>query len=51
MIKKIGPSKYKLFSKDGSKNLGTADSLEAIKKREAQVNFFKYYKNRIKTEK
>lgn len=47
MIKKSG-SKYTLYSKDGSRKLGSADSLEKIKKREKQVAFFKYYKNRIK---
>lgn len=41
MIKKEG-SKYVLYSKDGSKKLGEASSLEAIKEREKQVNYFKY---------
>jgi phage gp29-like protein len=39
-IRKIGPSKWRLFSGDG-KNLGTFSSLEAAKKHEAQVNYFK----------
>ena len=40
MIKKQG-NKYILYSKDGSRKLGTATSLDGIKKRERQVKFFK----------
>ena len=40
MIKKEG-NKHVLYSKDGSKKLGTFPSLEAAKKREQQVNYFK----------
>jgi hypothetical protein len=47
MIKKQG-KKYTLYSKDGSRNLGSASSLEGIKKREKQVNFFKHLRNKLK---
>ena len=35
-------SDYKLLSKKTGKNLGTASSLEGIKKRERQVQYFKH---------
>lgn len=35
-------SGYKLISKSTGKNLGTASSLEGIKKRERQVQYFKH---------
>lgn len=35
-------SGYKLVSKSTGKNLGTASSLEGIKKRERQVQYFKH---------
>ena len=41
-IRKIGPSKWRLYSKDGKKNLGTFDSLEAAKKHEREVQYFKH---------
>ena len=37
-------SGYKLVSKSSGKNLGTASSLEGIKKRERQVQYFKHMK-------
>jgi hypothetical protein len=37
-------SGYKLVSKSSGKNLGTASSLAGIKKREAQVQYFKNQK-------
>lgn len=37
-------SGYKLVSKTTGKNLGTASSLAGIKKREAQVQYFKHMK-------
>ena len=37
-------SGYKLVSKSTGKNLGTATSLAGIKKREAQVQYFKHQK-------
>lgn len=40
-IVKVG-GKYKLLSKKTGKNLGTATSLEGIKKRERQVQYFKH---------
>lgn len=43
MIKKTG-SKYVLMSKDGSKRLSKPGSLQAAKKRERQVQFFKHKK-------
>lgn len=43
MIEKQG-SKYKLLSHDGSKKLGTFNSLLQAKKRERQINFFKHKK-------
>ena len=41
MIRKIKGG-YKLTSKTTGRNLGTAKTLAGIKKREAQVNFFKH---------
>jgi len=41
-IRKIGPNKWRLYSKDGKKNLGTFDSLEAAKKHEREVQYFKH---------
>jgi len=41
-IRKIGPSKWRLYSKDGKKNLGTFDSLKAAKKHEREVQYFKH---------
>lgn len=35
---------YKLLSRSSGKNLGTASSLSGIKKREAQVQYFKHMK-------
>lgn len=43
-IRKIGDNKWRLYSKDGSKNLGTFDSLEAAKKHEREVQYFKHKK-------
>lgn len=40
MIKKEG-NKYKLYSKDGSKILGTFDTKEQATKREQQIQYFK----------
>lgn len=37
-------SGYKLVSKAAGKNLGTASSLEGIKKREREVEYFKHVK-------
>jgi hypothetical protein len=37
-------SGYKLVSKTTGKNLGTASSLEGIKKREREVEYFKHMK-------
>ena len=45
MIKKQG-NKYVLYSKDGTKKLGEANTLGEIKKREMQVQYFKYKKNK-----
>jgi hypothetical protein len=42
-IKKIGPSKYRVYSEKG-KNMGTYDSLSAAKKRLSQIEFFKHKK-------
>lgn len=39
-IEKLGDGKYRLLSHDG-KNLGTFDSLDAAKKHEGQVEYFK----------
>lgn len=41
-IRKIGDNKWRLYSKDGSKNLGTFDSLAAAKKHEREVQYFKH---------
>lgn len=41
-IRKIGDNKWRLYSKDGSKNLGTFGSLEAAKKHEREVQYFKH---------
>jgi len=40
-IRKIGPNKYRLYSKAG-KNLGTSSTKSGAEKRERQVNFFKH---------
>lgn len=47
MIKKIGKSKWRLYSKDGSKNLGTYNSISGAKKRERQVQYFKHIKEHL----
>lgn len=47
MIKKVG-SKYVLYSKDGTKRLGTYDSKEAALKRERQINYFKHQADKHK---
>jgi hypothetical protein len=47
MIKKTKGG-YKLVSQKTGKNLGTAKSLEGIKKREKQVNYFKYLASKKK---
>lgn len=41
--KKVG-KKWHLYSRDGSKLLGKFDTLEALKKREKQIQFFKWAK-------
>lgn len=41
-IHKIGDNKWRLYSKDGKKNLGTFGSLEAAKKHEREVQYFKH---------
>jgi hypothetical protein len=47
MIKKIGNGKWRLYSADGSKNLGTFSSKYAAKKHEGQVEYFKHEKKTI----
>lgn len=42
MIRKIGPRKWRLYSKDGTRNLGTYSSRAGALKRERQVQYFKY---------
>lgn len=46
-IVKLPSGKYRLLSKKGGKNLGTFDSLEAAKKHEAQVEYFKQEKKKV----
>lgn len=41
MLRQIGPHKWRLYSHDGKKNLGTFNSLEAAKKHEREVLYFK----------
>jgi hypothetical protein len=41
-------NKYKLYSKDGSRLLGSASSLKQIEKREKQVNYFKHLRTKLK---
>ena len=41
-IRKIGDRKWRLYSKDGKKNLGTFASLDAAKKHEREVQYFKH---------
>lgn len=41
MIRKLG-DKYRLYSKDGKKNLGTFDSRKAAEKHEREVQYFKH---------
>lgn len=43
VIKQVG-SKWRLYSQDGSKNLGTFDSKAEAEKHERQVNYFKSHK-------
>lgn len=55
IVRKIGPKKYRLYSKqkgpDGKrKNLGTSTSLEGIKEREKEVQTFKHMADDGKTE-
>lgn len=45
MLQRVG-KKWVLFSKDGTKHLGTFNSEAAAKKREAQVNYFKWKKGK-----
>lgn len=47
MIKKNG-DKYELWSKDGSKKLGEFDSKKAAEKREKEIQYFKYLKDKVK---
>jgi hypothetical protein len=42
MIKKIGPKKWRLYSKDGTRNLGTYPTKAGAIKRERQVQYFKH---------
>ena len=43
MIRKLpGKDKYRLYSKDGEKNLGTFDSRAAAEKHEREVQYFKH---------
>ena len=43
MIRKLpGKDKYRLYSKDGKKNLGTFDSRAAAEKHEREVQYFKH---------
>lgn len=41
-IRKIAPDRWRLYSKDGKKNLGTFGSLAAAKKHEREVQYFKH---------
>jgi putative chitinase len=41
-IRKISDNQWRLYSKDGKKNLGTFGSLEAAKKHEREVQYFKH---------
>lgn len=41
MITKTKKGKYRLYSKDGSKLLGTHSSLDSAKKQEAAINISK----------
>ena len=41
-IHKIDDNKWRLYSKDGKKNLGTFNSLAAAKKHEREVQYFKH---------
>lgn len=50
MIRKQSNGKYVLYSKDGSKKLGEG-TLEEMKKREQQVNYFKKLKGSMKGKK
>jgi len=49
-IKKIGPKQWRLYSKDGSKNLGTFGSLAAAKKHEGEVQYFKTHEAKTNEE-
>ena len=45
-IRKIGPKKWRLYSKSSGRNLGTYPTKEGAIKRERQVQFFKRYKGK-----
>jgi hypothetical protein len=45
MIKKIN-NKYVLYSKDGTKELGTFATKESAEKREKQISFIKHLKEK-----
>lgn len=42
VIRKLPSGKYRLYSKDGKKNLGTYDTKAGAEKRERQVQYFKH---------
>jgi hypothetical protein len=44
MIRKIGPNKYRIFSRKTGKNLGTFDSKVLALKHEKEINYFKHRK-------
>ncbi len=55
IIRKLGPNKYRLYSKKKDKsgkrrNLGTYDSLEGAKQREREVQYFKHQADDGKTD-
>ena len=41
MIRQLGPRRFRLYSKNGRRNLGTYRSLEGALRRERQVEYFK----------
>ena len=44
MIRHLLDGKWRLYSKDGSRNLGTFDSKAEAVRHEEQVNYFKSHK-------
>ncbi|MGH7168699.1 MAG: hypothetical protein ACRELG_00280 [Gemmataceae bacterium] len=49
MIRKIGPRRWRLYSKRSGRNLGTYSSRKRAVRREGQVEYFKMARKRKRT--